>query len=264
MANLPENPVWDAGIYQLEATDVVEGGADGIDNIQAKALANRTQYLKEFCEALGDGKQPLDATLTALAALGVSADKLIYATGPDAFQLTTLTALARTFIAAASAAAARDVIGANLEPGAVGFFAMSGAPTGWLKCNGAAISRAAYANLFAAIDTTYGAGDGVLTFNLPDLRGEFIRGLDDGRGVDIGRAIGVAQGDAIRNIYGEFDGYTGLVTSSGVFGLSNPSVSNQTMAGTQFHSVIFDASTVVPTANENRPRNVALLSCIKY
>lgn len=45
MANLPENPVWDAGIYQLETTDVVEGGADGIDNVQAKALANRTSFL---------------------------------------------------------------------------------------------------------------------------------------------------------------------------------------------------------------------------
>ena len=64
-------------------------------------------------------------------------------------------------------------------------------PTGWLKCNGAAISRTAYAKLFAAIGTVFGAGDGFTTFNLPDLRGEFVRGWDDGRGVDGGRAFGL-------------------------------------------------------------------------
>jgi len=71
------------------------------------------------------------------------------------------------------------------------------APAGYLKANGAAISRTVYADLFSAIGTTYGAGDGVTTFNLPDLRGEFLRGWDDGRGVDGGRALGSWQGDAL-------------------------------------------------------------------
>lgn len=57
-------------------------------------------------------------------------------------------------------------------------------PGGYLLSNGAAISRTAYAHLFAAIGTTYGSGDGSTTFNLPDLRGEFLRGLDNSRGVD--------------------------------------------------------------------------------
>lgn len=77
--------------------------------------------------------------------------------------------------------------------GLVAHFARSTAPAGWLKANGAAISRSAYAELFAALGTTYGAGDGFTTFNLPDLRGEFIRGWDDGRGVDGGRALGSWQ-----------------------------------------------------------------------
>lgn len=77
--------------------------------------------------------------------------------------------------------------------GLVAHFARATAPTGWLKANGAAISRTAYADLFAAIGTTFGAGDGFNTFNLPDLRGEFLRGVDDGRGVDGGRALGSAQ-----------------------------------------------------------------------
>ena len=68
-------------------------------------------------------------------------------------------------------------------------------PTGWLKANGAAVSRTTYSNLFAAIGTTYGVGDGSTTFNIPDLRGEFIRGWDDGRGVDSGRTLGSWQDD---------------------------------------------------------------------
>jgi hypothetical protein len=51
MANLPENPTWEAGIYQLETDDPVQGGQDGIDNLQAKQLANRTAYLKQQLEA---------------------------------------------------------------------------------------------------------------------------------------------------------------------------------------------------------------------
>jgi len=65
--------------------------------------------------------------------------------------------------------------------------------TGFLKANGAAISRTAYAVLFAEIGTVYGVGDGTTTFNLPDSRGEFLRGFDDGRGIDAGRALGSFQ-----------------------------------------------------------------------
>lgn len=69
-------------------------------------------------------------------------------------------------------------------------YADSTPPDGWLECNGQAVSRTTYADLFAAIGTTFGAGDSLTTFNLPDLRGEFIRGWDNGRGVDVGRSLG--------------------------------------------------------------------------
>jgi phage-related tail fiber protein len=78
-------------------------------------------------------------------------------------------------------------------PGLVAHFARDTAPTGWLKANGAAVSRVAYAELFAAIGTTFGAGNGFTTFNLPDMRGEFVRGWDDSRGIDGGRSIGSTQ-----------------------------------------------------------------------
>lgn len=68
-------------------------------------------------------------------------------------------------------------------------------PSGYLRCNGAAVSRTTYAGLFAVIGTSHGAGDGTTTFNLPDYRGMFLRGLDLGRGLDTGRAPGSQQAD---------------------------------------------------------------------
>lgn len=131
-------------------------------------------------------------------------------------------------------------------------------PSGWLKCNGATFDKAKYPKLAAA----YPGGA------LPDLRGEFLRGWDDGRGVDSGRVLLSAQGDAIRNITGEMD-YTlsSLATSVGALYnkntgqryveratvSSNPSVDDKW----KDRIIAIDASRVVPTANENRPRNVS-------
>ncbi len=136
--------------------------------------------------------------------------------------------------------------------GTVAHFAASTAPAGWLKANGATVSRTAYAALFAAIGTTYGVGDGATTFGVPDLRGEFLRGLDDGRGVDSARAIGSAQAGQMpshthsapngANSSGSVDGGAAMGGSTGVTGAAG---------GTE-------------NASENRPRNVAMLACIKF
>lgn len=83
--------------------------------------------------------------------------------------------------------------------GAVMYFAQQTAPVGFLECNGAAVSRTTYAALFAAIGTLYGSGNGSTTFNLPDLRGEFIRGWDASRGADPARAFGSAQNHSIQS-----------------------------------------------------------------
>jgi microcystin-dependent protein len=85
-----------------------------------------------------------------------------------------------------------------VSPGTVAHLARATAPVGWLKANGALINRVTYAALFAAIGTTYGVGDGSTTFAVPDLRGEFIRGWDDAKGTDAGRALNaVVQLDGI-------------------------------------------------------------------
>ena len=141
---------------------------------------------------------------------------------------------------------------AALIPGEVKWFAMNSAPSGFLKANGAAVSRTTYANLFAAIGTLYGAGNGTTTFNLPDLRGEFVRGLDDGRGVDTGRAIGTAQAD-------EFKSHTHVV--SGVW-ITSGGASPQAIAGSTLNGA--SPTTSATGGTETRPRNIALLACIAF
>jgi hypothetical protein len=160
--------------------------------------------------------------------------------------------------------------------GAVQQFARSSAPNGWVKANGAALSRSTYATLFAAIGTTFGAGDGSTTFNVPDLRGEFLRGFDDGRGVDSGRGFGTLQGQNLPNHQFRmplgFDGTTfyGWYTAGNVpaFGSeTQASVGRLLVGGTNNSGAIrvaYTDSTPLNISGENRSRNVALLTCIKY
>ncbi|GAB7198170.1 phage tail-collar fiber domain-containing protein [Dickeya oryzae] len=127
------------------------------------------------------------------------------------------------------------------------------APAGWLKCNGQSFDKTVYPRLAQVYPS------GVL----PDLRGEFIRGWDDGRGVDSNRSLLSLQGDAIRNITGgvstgtaQFDGFGGAFFESGnrISYVAAGTTTNNLGASDDFS---FDASRVVPTAAENRPRNIA-------
>lgn len=158
----------------------------------------------------------------------------------------------------------------DCPPGTVVTLASQNIPTGYrlLKCNGAAYSRSAYPDLFAAIGIYFGAGDGVNTFNVPDARGEFPRYADDGRGIDVGRLIGSKQGDAIRNITGEFvasdDNAMRPSVMKGPFFDTGRRLGSD-RGGDSVQPILgFDTSRVVPTADENRPRNIALLACIRY
>lgn len=89
-----------------------------------------------------------------------------------------------------------QVSAGSVPVGTVLEFAASTPPSGYLLCNGSAVSRTTYAALFSLISTTFGAGDGSTTFNLPDRRGVTARGVDSGRGLDAGRVLGSYQADA--------------------------------------------------------------------
>lgn len=155
--------------------------------------------------------------------------------------------------------------------GAVYTFAGATVPTGWLKCNGALLSRTTYASLFAVIGTTYGAGDGSTTFALPDLRGEFVRGADDGRGVDAGRVFGSAQSDAVQAWTATMTLQRAQVNSteiySGAISVGATSGSSTGPGGAWSASVMTigpGVNSTARTAAESRPRNVAMHYIIKY
>jgi len=146
-------------------------------------------------------------------------------------------------------------------------------PTGWLVCDGSAVSRTEYADLFATIGTLWGHGDQVSTFNLPDLRGEFVRGFDDGRGVDDGRVFAELQADQMQQITGAIDttyaainrtfangAFTGSLGSGGtVDSRPNHDLSNSTGL------LNFDSANSLGArvGNETRPRNIAMTYAIK-
>lgn len=154
----------------------------------------------------------------------------------------------------------------GLPAGAIVYFAMNKAPPGFLKANSAAVSRTVYSDLFAAIGTTYGAGDGVSTFNVPEGRAEFPRGLDDGRGIDTGRVIGSWQSESIK----AHQHLTGIDHES-EGGAGSP-FGKREMTGNK-RTEVLDALGYTSTSStltesfggtETRPRNVAWLCCIKY
>ncbi|EFE8068422.1 TPA: phage tail protein [Salmonella enterica subsp. enterica serovar Hvittingfoss] len=311
MANLPETPQWEDGIYQIEVSDPVLGGPDGISNRQAKQLASRTSYLKQKVEksgtdlaahiaavdphtqyatkasptftgtptaptpANGDNSKKLATTefvAKALAALAGCAPEtldtlkeLADALGNDPnFATTVLNKLAEKL--------AKDQNGADIpEPALfvknlglgegsalpVGVpvpWPSATPPTGWLKCNGAAFSSEMYPKLAKAYPTN----------KLPDLRGEFIRGWDDGRGIDNRRNLLSAQSDTIQNIVGTF-GRTQLfkdALNSGPFSQTDSILSvglqpTESIEGYGASVWTFDASRSVRTASETRPRNIA-------
>lgn len=158
----------------------------------------------------------------------------------------------------------------NLQPaGEVSAFARNTAPDGWLVCDGAAVSRTTYARLFAAIGTRFGAGNGSTTFQLPDLRGEFVRGWDAGRGVDVSRGFGSSQGDT-NKAHGH--AVTDPGHSHGGVPRNIPDVDRGTSGAPSLFSIDNTSQTQISGTgisvgssggNESRPRNVALLYCIR-
>ncbi|EPS8419360.1 phage tail protein [Escherichia coli] len=249
---------------------LVDSSPDALNTLNelAAALGNDPNFATTMTNALA-GKQSKDATLTALAELATSADKLPYFTGADRAALTALTSVGRAILGKTSTQGVLDYLGLGegsaLPVGVPVPWPSATPPTGWLKCNGAAFSAEEYPELAKAYPTN----------KLPDLRGEFIRGWDDGRGVDSGRTILNSQGDAIRNITGTigarheisslyffsngsgaFFGNDEGVYDSVVIKAESTGKSSVSMTDRHIYANL-DVSRVVPTATENRPRNIA-------
>lgn len=119
---------------------------------------------------------------------------------------------------------------------------------GCIKANGALLSRGTYTRLFNAIGETYGAGDGVTTFAVPDMRGLFARGLDNGAGIDSGRALGVEQAD-------DFQAHTHPIQAAQSFTASS---------GTGYSVYTQYQNTGSYGGTETRPKNEAVVFHIVY
>ena len=269
MANLSEISRWEAGIYQWETSDPVQGGPNGIDNRPTRELANRTRWLYDelgrvkvrmdeqnfskaspyptakhcltriiICKSVlmpqaatsaikktnkgiqlkNDGTLQYDGSdIITVRKVSHSPDDYTVATVPSSFALNKAfdNSIKRGGAIGLGGAAHQisigwdkrgliakvdsDILNVGVPTGFILYTSSNIVPFGWLKANGAAVSRTDFAQLFAAIGTSYGAGDGRTTFNLPDLRAEFIRGWDDGKGVDLGRTLGSLQEDQLRS-----------------------------------------------------------------
>jgi microcystin-dependent protein len=132
-------------------------------------------------------------------------------------------------------------------------FAGTSCPTGWLKANGSPQDRTTYSALFSYIGTTYGIGNGSTTFNLPDLRGYFVRAWDDGAGVDSGRAIGTSQADGIKDHTHNFP------NAANTYNGGTTSIQLSTNSGYTYNTGSMNGG-----GTETRPKNIAQLYCIKY
>ena len=335
MASLLERIEWILHIYQLETTDPVQGGPNGIDNRQAIQLACRTQYLKQQIEILiremailastttvgrvklnsaVDSESETDAATPLAVKIAYDLASVALRTAGDVYSIANnandlVNAIADRFQSHEfesrmlshdknSHLVVRDdgVVGLysrlkndfswliNQDGWISGFIDSSRvggldqfvrdratpvgvpmpwpqgqSPDGYFECNGSAFNREQYPRLAAA----YPSGI------LPDLRGVFVRGVDNGRGLDPDRAVLSYQDDAIRNIYGELspisETFGAAHVATGAFEYfekhsdHTPTSIDRGLAG----GVTFDASRIVPTADENRPRNVAFMYIVK-
>ena len=291
MGKITEQPQWEDDVYLIEKQDKVLGGELGVINIQAKQLANRTKYLKYQVDGINrerTGYAPkaspeftgvptaptanpntnntqiatTEFVKTAIAALVGSApaaldtlEELARALAGDANLKATLLAEIGKKANATDFNALHDLFVGIPIP-----YPLSTVPTGCLAMNGQRFDTRRYPKLAQK----YPSGQ------LPDMRGEFIRGLDNGRGVDAGRGLLSVQGDAIRNITGKFK-ITDIFANDFLTGAFKDTTAPSNSRNEKLHittepplneyphaeSIGFDASQVVPTANENRPRNIA-------
>lgn len=160
----------------------------------------------------------------------------------------------------------------SMRAGTVSYFANATAPRGYVICNGGSYSTTQYPELFTAIGYLYG-GSGA-NFNVPDLRGEFIRGVDLARGADPSRAIGTSQaGSPVVH-----DDTQGAAAQNGDFSMDN--VANNYCdpwslgpgnvpdaywaASPSGGWTVYSGASALGMISASRPRNVALLPCIKY
>ena len=273
------------------AAIAAQASADGVDVFAAAAAASAAAALSSQTASAGSSTTASTAAATATTkaseaaasaatavtqggiattkageAAASAASALLSTTSADTSAATATTKASEAVVSAAAAALSSAEVTGNVIPvGTVAHFASTTAPVGWLMCDGSAVTStwAELRSFLIVAGNPFGtSGADPL---LPDLRGEFIRGFDAGRGVDVGRVFGTAQADQNK-------AHTHGITDPG----HNHAYNNPAGTGSQ---LISGGGTVIGVSNtgnrvtgitinsdggsEARPRNVALLACIK-
>ena len=261
----------DTGFFKNAANDfsIVTGGtrrahfdSNGITIRDRKALRLRDSSNSNFVAIQAPANATSDITLTLPDSDG-NANDVLQSDGSGNLSFTALPQAVPT--------------------GSIHMMANNNVPSGYLKCNGQAVSRTTYAALYAVLGSTY--GQTATTFNLPDLRGEFVRGWDDARGVDSGRGIGTTQGDQNRqhshstsvtstvndpghnHVYvdqiGANEGYRPWKAGDNDCGQRNKDTHNNFTGITVNTTVTVNNDPISQSQVESRPRNISLLYVIK-
>lgn len=191
----------------------------------------------------------VNADIKSDAAIGLS--KLATGALPTAITVATANILDGNVTLAKLVTAVQQSL---VPAGAVQAFAMNSAPSGWLAADGSNVSRATYASLFSAIGTTYGAGDGSTTFALPDLRGYFVRGSGTNSDATAAGTFGVKQADALK----EHSHIIGVRSNATGFGTGIVAAGNNGTINSDTQRTYLEGGT------ETRPKNIAMLYCIKF
>jgi len=156
----------------------------------------------------------------------------------------------------------RPDLSALIPPGTIIHYAGRTVPSGWLICNGANVSRTDYAALFAAIGTTYGAGNGSTTFGLPNLNGRFLEGTTSTS------EVGTYKSAGLPNITGSFTshGNTSSMVTTGPFTNGGPRSHSNSGGAEDGRTVYMDAnrcSSLYGTTGTVQPPSMAALPLIK-
>jgi microcystin-dependent protein len=296
-----------------EAMDVsgntIQLASDGTFDATNKRIKNVTDPVnpqdastKAYGDANWGGTAAVNAAASAASASASATSASTSQTNAANSATAAATSATNAATSATNAAASAAAAAASQVPtGAILWFPGSAAPTNTIKANGALLSRTTYAALWAYAQASgnlvtdavwtgssqygsFSSGDGSTTFRVPDMRGYFVRGFDDARGVDSGRAIGTLQADdnkshthtgttsgasndhihnsdtrAILNI----SGMTTIIEGTGVYYNcpANTGAATTTGGRSADHTHSF---TTAATGSESRPKNLALLACIKY
>lgn len=226
-----------------------------IDAARGDHMRANNQAIWENLQYLDDGENINDAE----AATPADADKVgFWQIAGEIIKYVTFANLWAYILAKIVATGAGTPVGTYIQ------HAGATAPTGFLACDASAVSRATYADLFAVIGTTYGAGNGSTTFNLPDARGLVMVGAGahgsmtraNGSAYD-GGSVGASRNDQLQGFWLDRSSVSDVTSGSGT-----PLWRDGTGTATTFAS---DGTNGTPrTGNETRPAEIAVLVCIKY